>query len=123
MRVLVVDDAKAARMFVGRMMRELGFEVIEAAHGREALEQLVTNAPIDLALVDWNMPEMNGLEFVVAARADARFQKFPIVMCTSETEMSQVIRALEAGASEYIMKPFTTDILRGKLELLGVPVT
>ncbi len=123
MRVLVVDDAKAARMFVGRMMRELGFEVIEAAHGREALEQLVTNAPIDLALVDWNMPEMNGREFVVAARAGARFQKFPIVMCTSETEMSQVIRALEADASEYIMKPFTTDILRGKLELLGVPVT
>jgi two-component system chemotaxis response regulator CheY len=104
------------------MMRELGFDVVEAAQGREALARLVDAAPIDLALVDWNMPEMNGLEFVLAARADARFAAIPIVMCTSETEMSQMVRALEAGASEYIMKPFTKDILRGKLELVGVPV-
>jgi two-component system chemotaxis response regulator CheY len=104
------------------MMRELGFEVVEAAQGREALDHLVADAPIDLALVDWNMPEMNGLEFVVAARADHRFQTMPIVMCTSETEISQMVRALDAGASEYIMKPFTKDILRGKLDLLGVPV-
>ena len=122
MRVLVVDDSRAARSLIGRMVRELGFEVVEAAQGREALEQLVAHAPIDLVLVDWNMPEMDGFEFVVAARADGRFDTVPVVMCTSETEMSQVVRALEAGASEYIMKPFTKDILRGKLELLGLLV-
>ena len=122
MRVLVVDDSRAARSFIGRMVRELGFDVVEAAQGREALDHLVADAPIDLALVDWNMPEMNGLEFVVAARADERFQVMPIVMCTSETEMSQMVRALDAGASEYIMKPFTKDILKGKLDLLGLPV-
>lgn len=123
MRVLIVDDSRAARSIITRMMREFGFDIVEAAQGREALEQLVAHAPIDLALVDWNMPEMNGFEFVVAARADERFNTVPIVMCTSETEISQMIRALEAGASEYIMKPFTKDVLRGKLELLGLPVT
>lgn len=120
MRALVVDDSKAARRLIGRMVRELGFDVIEAAQGKEALEQLVTHAPIDVALVDWNMPEMNGLEFLLAARADGRFASIPFVMCTSETEMSQMVRALLAGASEYIMKPFTKDILQGKLELIGV---
>ena len=122
MRVLVVDDSRAARSLIGRMMRELGFDVVEAAQGREALDHLESNAPVDLALVDWNMPEMNGLEFVVAARADQRYQAMPIVMCTSETEVSQMTRALGAGASEYIMKPFTKEILRGKLDLLGMPV-
>ena len=122
MLALVVDDSRAARSLISRMIRELGFDVVEAAQGREAMEKLNANATIDLALVDWNMPEMNGLDFVLAARADSRFQALQIVMCTSETEIGQVTRALEAGASEYIMKPFTIDILRGKLELLGLPV-
>ena len=120
MRALVVDDSKAARSLIGRMVREMGFEVVEAANGREALQRLAEGGPVDLALVDWNMPEMNGLDFVVAARADRRFIDVPLVMCTSETEMSKVVQALDAGASEYIMKPFNKDALRGKLELLGL---
>ncbi|MEO7998704.1 MAG: response regulator [Gemmatimonadaceae bacterium] len=120
MRALVVDDSRAARSLIGRMLRELGFDVVDAAQGVEAMEHLVSGTPFDLAVVDWNMPTMNGLDFVRTARADARFQEVPIVMCTSETEIQQMIRALEAGANEYIMKPFTAEILRGKLELIGL---
>ena len=120
MRALVVDDSRAARSLIGRMLRELGFDVVDAAQGLEAMEHLTTESPFDLAVVDWNMPTMNGLDFVRAARADDRFQSMPIVMCTSETEVQQMIRALEAGANEYIMKPFTAEILRGKLELVGL---
>jgi two-component system chemotaxis response regulator CheY len=104
------------------MLRDFGFDVCEAAHGREALAQLEAPGHVDLAFVDWNMPEMNGLEFVIAARADARFATVPFVMCTSHTEMSQIVAALEAGATEYIMKPFTKDILRDKLEIIGMSV-
>lgn len=122
MRALVVDDSRAARSLIGRMLREIGYDVTDAAQGQEALEHLRSDKPYDVALVDWNMPTMNGLEFLQAARADERFQQVPIVMCTSETEINQVVRALEAGATEYVMKPFTIDILRGKLEMIGLPV-
>jgi len=108
------------RALVGKMVGDLGIETVYAAHGREALQQLEATGTPDVALVDWNMPEMNGLELVQALRADARWAELPIVMVTTETEMSQVMRALEAGANEYIMKPFTPDILRDKLDMLGL---
>ena len=120
MRALIVDDSRAMRALVGKMIGDLGIETIYAAHGREALQQLEASGVPDVALVDWNMPEMNGLELVQALRADARWAELPIVMVTTETEMSQVMRALEAGANEYIMKPFTPDILRDKLDMLGL---
>lgn len=120
MRALIVDDSRAMRTLVGKMVADLGLTTTFAAHGREALEQLEATGVPDVALVDWNMPEMNGLELVQALRADARWAMLPIVMVTTETEMSQVMRALEAGANEYIMKPFTADILRDKLDLLGL---
>ena len=120
MRALIVDDSRAMRALVGKMVGDLGIETLYAAHGREALQQLETAGVPDVALVDWNMPEMNGLELVQALRADARWAEVPIVMVTTETEMSQVMRALEAGANEYIMKPFTPDILRDKLDMLGL---
>lgn len=122
MRALIVDDSRAARALIGRIMRELDFDVIEAAQGCEGLERLEAIGPFDVVLVDWNMPEMNGLDFVRAVRRDTRHASLPIVMCTSETEISQVVVALEAGASEYIMKPFSVDVVREKLALLGVPV-
>jgi len=75
---------------------------------------------VDLILVDWNMPEMNGLEFVMAVRSDRAFDAVRIMMVTTETEQVQVIRALEAGANEYLMKPFTKDVLVAKLSLLDV---
>jgi len=119
-RALVVDDSRAIRSIIGKAVKELGFEVIEAGHGGEALERLRTHGVMDLALVDWNMPEMNGFEFVVAARANPAWKDMIILMVTTETEMSQMQLALEAGANEYVMKPFTRDVLREKLQLVGL---
>lgn len=119
-RALVVDDSRALRRILGGMMRELGFEVSEAANGREALLQLHRQGAADIALVDWNMPEMNGLEFVQAVRSDPQFQSLPLMMVTTETEMEQVATALEAGANEYVMKPFDRQVIEEKLVLLGI---
>jgi len=105
---------------ISRSVRELGFEIFEAGNGREALEQLERTGPVDLALVDWNMPEMSGYEFVCAVRTDASHSAMRIIMVTSETEMERVVDALAAGANEYLMKPFTVDALRAKLVLTGV---
>ena len=118
-RVLVIDDSRAIRAVLRRMLVEMGFEVIEAGNGREALTTLAGERP-DLCLVDWNMPEMDGLAFVEAVRADASFAEMPLLMVTTESEMERVIEALTAGANEYLMKPFTKDALEAKLELLGV---
>ena len=120
MRALVVDDSRAIRSVIGRILKELNFEVLEAGNGKEALERLKQHGQPDVALVDWNMPEMNGLEFVRAVRADANLRKLPMMMVTTETEMEQVAKALAAGASEYIMKPFTKDMIVEKLSLLGI---
>ncbi len=120
MRVLIVDDSRAIRVMIGRIMKELGFETADAANGREAIAALEAGPVPALALVDWNMPEMNGLEFVEAARARPEWRDLRIVMVTTETEMAQVARALAAGADEYVMKPFTADVLRDKLELLNL---
>jgi two-component system chemotaxis response regulator CheY len=104
------------------MLTEIGFTVAEASHGREALTHLQANADMDVVLVDWNMPEMNGLELVQAVRKEDRFKKIPLMMVTTETEMSQMVRALEAGAQEYVMKPFTKDVIEAKLRVLGLAV-
>ena len=121
MRALVIDDSKAVRSIIGKIMRELGFgEVVEAGNGLEALERLKEKGKPQIALVDWNMPEMNGYDFVCAVRADSAYDDVPLMMVTTETEMAQVITALEAGANEYVMKPFTKDVLREKLIILGL---
>lgn len=120
MRVLIVDDSRAIRLMVSRIMGELGFTATEAADGRAALAQLAAGPRPDLVLVDWNMPVMNGLEFVQAVRGMPEYAALPLVMVTTETEMSQVVRALEAGANEYVMKPFSRDVIREKLELLAL---
>jgi two-component system chemotaxis response regulator CheY len=119
MHALVVDDSKTMRMLLRHHLKKLGFEVTEAANGREALLALQGMEKADLVLVDWNMPEMDGISFVRAIRAKPDYSSLPLVMVTTNTEMSQVSNALAAGANEYIMKPFNRDILREKLELLG----
>lgn len=119
-RLLLIDDSRAMRMLLGAQVRTLGFEVIEAGDGSEALARLAAHPDTGIALVDWNMPVMNGLEFIRAARAHARYRRLRIVVITSETEASQVMAALAAGADEYLMKPFTREALASKLELLGV---
>ena len=120
MRVLVIDDSRAIRMILKRSLDEFGAEVAEAGHGAEAMQKLESGQRFDLALVDWNMPEMNGYEFVKAVRANPTWADMKICMVTTETETSQVVKALEAGANEYIMKPFTKEALQDKLNMLGV---
>ena len=118
MRALVIDDARTVRLIIRSILTELGMEVIEAGNGREGLDRLRANDDVRLVLVDWNMPEMNGLEFVQAVRADRGYDAVRIMMVTTETEQEQVLRALTAGANEYLMKPFTKEILVAKLSLL-----
>jgi len=120
MRALVIDDSRAIRSIIREILKGFGFDVVEAANGREALARLREMDHADLALVDWNMPEMNGLEFVRAVRAESIYDDMPMMMVTTESDMTNMILALESGANEYVMKPFTRDVLREKIELLGI---
>jgi|SRR5271170_6204172 len=120
-KALVVDDSRAMRGILVKVLARLGFEVLQAADGREAFDVLDRESPpVELVLSDWNMPEMNGLEFVKAVRADARFAALTIVMVATETHIDQMLVALSAGANEYIMKPFTAEMVEDKLRLLQV---
>jgi two-component system chemotaxis response regulator CheY len=108
-------------MILGRTLTRFGYEVVSAANGREALDLIHDNG-LDPAvvLVDWNMPEMNGLDFVKRLRSEPRYKSVPLMMVTTETEIEQMYRALEAGADEYVMKPFTDEVIADKLRILGV---
>lgn len=120
-KALIVDDSRAVRMILARNLKELGYETGEAGDGVEALRQLTADAAgFSLALVDWNMPEMNGMELLRAVRADARLAALTVIMVTTETEIEHMSAALEAGANEYVMKPFTREILLDKLQLAGL---
>ena len=120
MSVLVIDDSRAVRTIIRSILREMNLDVVEAGNGQEGIDRLRDSANIDLVLVDWNMPVMDGLEFIIAVRADKVYDPVRIVMVTTETESSQISRALAAGANEYVMKPFTKDVLVAKLSLLDV---
>jgi two-component system chemotaxis response regulator CheY len=120
-KALVVDDSKTIRIIIRRILLELGFEVLEAGNGVQALEVLgPVKSAVKLVLADWNMPEMNGFELLQRLRQDPELASLKIIMVTTETELSQMSSALEAGANEYVMKPFTKDILKEKLALIGV---
>ncbi len=121
MYALIIEDSRAMRRLVGRIMTGLGFEILEAGHGREGLAQLKEHADkIEVVLVDWNMPEMNGLEFVKVVRGKPEHKNLKIMMVTTETAPTQMARALLAGVDEFVMKPFTRQILVDKLKLIGV---
>lgn len=120
MHALIVDDSRTMRLVIRRVLEGLGLTVAEAGNGREALDLLEGGLAPDVALVDWNMPVMNGVEFVQALRLDERFDRTRVMMVTSETEADQVARALAAGADEYVMKPFTPDVIREKLTVLAL---
>jgi len=119
-RAIVVDDSRAMRAILRRALEKLGFQVVEAGHGKEALARLSQIRIPDLALIDWNMPEMNGIDLLVELRRDHNYDRMAVVMVTSETEPSQMARALNAGANEYIMKPFSSEVLDDKLLILGL---
>ena len=121
MKALIVDDSKVMRAILKKFLISEGFHTLfEAGDGAEALERLEEVGVVDLALVDWNMPKMNGLDFVTAMRTNRAFDSIRVMMVTTEAEASQMVRALEAGANEYVMKPFTPEILRDKLGILGL---
>ena len=120
MKAIVVDDSRATRTILKRALSKQGFDVVEAGDGRQALTELEKTGPIDLALVDWNMPVMTGYELVCEVRARPAMNSMAIMMVTTETEISQIQKALDAGANEYVMKPFTEDVLKEKLLLLGL---
>jgi two-component system chemotaxis response regulator CheY len=122
-RALIVDDSRTLRMMVGRYLREAGFTTAEAADGQAAYEALAADPDgFDVALVDWNMPVMTGIEMLRLARANGRLDRVPIIMVTTESEMEQMAAALAAGANEYVMKPFTREALLEKIQLAGVAV-
>ena len=115
-----MDDSRAMRRILRQIVEPLGFEIAEAGHGIEALERLNENPQMELVLVDWNMPEMNGIEFVKVVRADPTNDRMKLVMVTTETEPSKMARALMTGVDEFLMKPFTPEMLIDKLHLIGV---
>ncbi len=123
MRALVLDDSRAVRKILRGFLESAGYTVFEAGDGQEAIDVLAKEGAVDLALVDWNMPVMNGLEFVQAVRASSKHDSMLLMMVTTETEIEKVSAALEAGANEYVMKPFTKEMILEKLQLLaGDPV-
>ncbi len=116
---LIVDDSRTIRMVARKIFSDLKFEVMEAENGQLGVESVQRSVP-DVVLLDWNMPVMNGLDCLKGIRALAIANQPKVVMCTTENDMNHIMAALEAGASEYIMKPFDSDVIRTKLEQIGV---
>jgi len=120
MLALVVDDSRAMRAILTRLLNGLGFDVAQAGHGEEALGVIDAGTRPDVILVDWNMPVMDGLTFVKNIRAREDLRDVSLMMVTTESEQGQIVRALAAGAHEYVIKPFTDDVIAEKLALLGL---
>ena len=120
MRALVIDDSRAMRRIVSAALEGFGYETRQAGHGQEALDVLQEGYVPDLCTIDWNMPVMDGLQFISAVRSSPAYRSIALMMVTTESETSQIVRALAAGAHEYMIKPFTADAMRDKLALLGL---
>ena len=116
---LVVDDSKVIRKVARHILESMAFEVDEAADGQEALTFCRANRP-DVILLDWNMPVMSGMEFLKLLRQRGHADQPKVVFCTTENDMAHIRAALEAGADEYVMKPFDRETLHIKLQLVGV---
>ncbi|MDY0123947.1 chemotaxis response regulator CheY [Sulfurimonas sp.] len=124
MKLLVVDDSSTMRRIIKNTLARLGHkDILEGADGVEGWSALDANPDIDMLITDWNMPEMNGLELVKKVRADDRFKDLPIIMVTTEGGKAEVITALKAGVNNYIVKPFTPQVLKEKLgAVMGIEV-
>lgn len=116
---LVVDDSAVIRKIARRILEGLDFEIAEAVDGQQALDQCHSNMP-DAVLLDWNMPVMNGLDFLRALRASDGGNAPIVVFCTTENDLNHIREAMEAGANEYIMKPFDGDIIETKFAQVGL---
>lgn len=119
MKVLIIDDSRTMRRLLKSFISSVTEDTAEAGDGREALTVLEQEGPFDLALVDWDMPVMNGLDFVKAVRGDSRYDSMRMMMVTAQNSYETVLQAVEAGAADYLMKPLTEDMLHDKLRLLG----
>ncbi len=118
MKILLVDDSTTMRRIQKTQLNNLGIaDVVEAGDGQEGLKVLGDNMPVDFVLLDWNMPKMDGITMLKEVRKDAKYSAVKIIMCTSESEKTRVIEALKAGANQYMVKPFTPDVLKEKLGL------
>ncbi len=122
MKLLVVDDSSTMRRIIKNTLARLGYkDILEGADGHEGWAAIDANPDVEMLITDWNMPEMNGLELVKKVRADARFKDLPIIMVTTEGGKAEVITALKAGVNNYIVKPFTPQVLKEKLgAVMGV---
>lgn len=122
MKLLVVDDSSTMRRIIKNTLARLGYkDILEGEDGVQGWNQMDSNPDIDILITDWNMPEMNGLELVQKVRADERFTDIPIIMVTTEGGKAEVITALKAGVNNYIVKPFTPQVLKEKLgAVIGV---
>lgn len=120
MLALIVDDSRAMRSILTRLLSNLGFDVAQAGDGAEALAVLDAGTRPDVILVDWNMPVMDGLTFIKNVRSREDLRDISLMMVTTESEQGQIVRALAAGAHEYVIKPFTDDVIAEKLALLGL---
>ena len=116
---LLVDDSRVIRKVARRILEGLDFECSEASNGVEALAFCRTDMP-DAVLLDWNMPIMNGIDFLRVLRGESAGQMPIVVVCTTETGVEQIVEALDAGADEYIMKPFDGDIIQSKFAEVGL---
>ena len=116
---LVVDDSKVVRMVARKILEELEFDIREAPDGQVALEQCLQSMP-DVVLLDWNMPVMNGIEFLRELRQAEGGQTPIVVFCTTENDIAHIKTAMEAGANEYIMKPFDSEIIETKFAQVGL---
>lgn len=120
MKALVIDDSRTMRRIISKILTGLGFTVFEAGDGQEALSVMENEPGIDLCCIDWNMPVMDGLTFVKHVRAVDQWRSATLMMITTESEHGQIVRALAAGAHEYVIKPFTPEAIAQKLEFLGL---
>ena len=121
MLAMVIDDSHTMRRILRRILAQLNFDVYEASNGQEALDLLAECPKVpEVALVDWNMPVMDGLEFVRTVRQMPGMRQVTLMMVTTESEHSNVVRALAAGAHEYVVKPFPPEVIQEKLAYLGL---
>ena len=118
-RCLVIDDSSVIRKVARRILEGFGFAIVEAADGRQALEACTKEMP-EAILLDWNMPVMDGYEFLRALRAMPQGDKPKVVFCTTENDLAHIARAMHAGADEYIMKPFDKEIVEAKFQEVGL---
>ncbi len=119
MKCLVVDDSRVVRKVTQRIVKDIGFECVEAEDGQKAYEYCKKNMP-DVVLLDWNMPVMSGVEFLEKLREAKGGDKPKVVFCTTENDVKHIQRAVDAGADEYIMKPFDNEILESKFMIMGL---